>query len=281
MKKWISKLFLILAAVCLISPVFKSSASAASYQTVFAHSYVDASERTVGKTTFKVEYKNGNYALYATYSGYTHVLVIDKFLNPTIVTNGSTVFFGTYDYKTGKCQIGLVKANGDGLTILKKFTCEYGFNLAGYYGKKIYYVTYKLWDYGILKTYTPGSGKTATIKKNCGNVAQYGKYLYLYPIRGDVAPLKLRVYNAKTKKYKTITNKMASYDIVGGKLYYAEYVKCDPVYGKSTLKVIRSSLSGSGKKTMIKSLKARNITKFGKKSVKYTNYNNATKTKKY
>ena len=281
MKKWISKLFLILAAVCMISPVFRTTASAASYQTVLAHRDTDTSERKVGKTTFLVEYENDTYTLYATYKGSKHVLAVSKFMNYTIVTNGSTVFYGTNDYSNGKCQIWRVKSNGDGATLLKTFRSAAGFQLAGYYNKTIYYTTYKDWDYGTLRTYNINSRKPGTFKKNCGNATQYGKYLYLSPNTGAVAPLKFQVYNAQTKKTKTITKKMVSYKVTGEKLYYAEYIKCDPVYGKNTLKIYRSSLSGSGKKTLIKSLKARYITKFGKKSVTYTDYNNVKKTKKY
>lgn len=119
---------------------------------------------------------------------------------------------------------------------MKTFNSAEGFQLAGYYNKKIYYTKYKSWEYGTLMAYNTASKKTATIKKNCGSVTSYGKYLYLSPITGAIAPHKFQVYNGQTKKTNTITKKMASYSVVGVKLYYAEYVKYTDYYNMTKTK---------------------------------------------
>lgn len=281
MKKWLGKLFLVLAAVFVMSPMIGKDVSAASYKAVNADSYYSSAERTVDGHIFEIQYSNQKNTLYSTYKGSRQALVSARSMSYTIVTNGTTVYLGVRDTASGNGQIMSVKSDGTGLTTLKKFKCPDGFDLCGYYNGKLYLTNYKLWDYSTLQSYTVKTKKMASILKNAGTARQYGKYFYLRPIRGDVAPLKFRVYNAKTGKVQTITNKMASYDIVGGKLYYAEYIKCDSTYGKHTIRIKRASLSGSGKKTLVKELKALYVYEFGQKSVKYYNHNNVLKTKKY
>ncbi len=286
MKKWICKTFLLLAAVLVTGTVLKTDASAASYKLIDASSYGKSSQRTVSGRTFEVQYNNGKGSLSCTYNGRKKTLATttnNTGIESYIITNGKTVYFATQRFTTETCycQIAKVNSDGTGYEILKSFNAPQGFTLCGYYKDKLYFIKYKDFDYTTLQSYTIRTKKVATVLKNAGNVEQYKNYFYLVPIRGDLAPLKLRVYNINTKKMKTITKKMASYDIVGGKLYYAEYITCDSTSGKNVIRIRRSSLTGSGKKTLIKKLKARGVYKFGKKSVKYYNYDNALKTKKY
>ena len=87
-----------------------------------------------------------------------------------------------------------------------------------------------------------------------GEAKIYKNYLVVMGTRGDPSPTSLRIYNAKTKKVKTIDSKCVAMRIIQGNLYYVTLSHNDTNWGSNSyqLTVKRCSLSGKNKKTLVK-----------------------------
>lgn len=97
---------------------------------------------------------------------------------------------------------------------------------------------------------------------------QHGKYLIAVPNSGSADPLDLYTYNCVSGKKVRITKKMYTVQIIGRKLYYAEYLN-DEYETMNTFRIRSCNLSGTGKKTIVKSIQATSI---GKMTSKYVYY---------
>ncbi len=141
---------------------------------------------------------------------------------------------------------------------------------AAWYKGKVYMscCSDEFWD--LVHTYCldTKTNKVRCVMKDAEVWMQQGKYLIASPNSGDVSPLDLYTYNCVSGKRVRITRKNHTVQIVGRKLYYAEYLN-DSYEIMNTFRIRSCNLSGTGKKTIVKSIQATSI---GKMTSKYVYY---------
>lgn len=187
-------------------------------------------------------------------------------------SDGKTVYYAesksvddeghTVDY------IYRIATNKKGRKYLNKVRNFAGFT--AWYKGKVYMscCSEEFWD--LVHTYCldTKTSKVRCVMKDAEVWMQQGKYLIASPNSGDVRPLDLYTYNCVSGKKVRITRKDHTVQIVGRKLYYAEYLN-DEYETMNTFRIRSCNLSGTGKKTVVKNIQATSI---GRMTPKYIYY---------
>ena len=196
----------------------------------------------------------------------------DKTISPTVITNGSTIYYAVVSMKTEKAVI--YKTTVKGAKAKKIKTVERFFGLAAYYNGRIYY------NKAPGKAGTPvdrvhlysskTSGKKTRLEKKYYSVSSsYGKYLTGSSLNFDVSNYPQYLYNVKTRKTKKLPEAVGSV-VYGKSVYYYTYNYSTSDYSeKWTVK--KCDLSGK-KVEKIKTVKNMNLHYFGKRIAYFVNY---------
>lgn len=197
-----------------------------------------------GRTIGSYALSNGSYVYYLElkYSDFTNIGYIYR-----IKTN-----------KTGKKYVGKIK-NADWPV--------------AYYNNCLYFSCYAGNDSTLIHTYRfhLKTKNTKKVASNFSTAFSYGKYLVGGPNSGAVLPLPIYIYNCKTNKKVRITKVGSTYARVGKKLYYGEYINKD-YQTVNTFRIRSCNFTGSGKKTIVKSIKASDLLKITSTYVYYSKY---------
>lgn len=153
-------------------------------------------------------------------------------------------------------------------------------SIDAYYGNKLYVSCSPSSDPTVLHTYELDlkTKKSRCVMKNTQVLIQQGQYLIGSPNTGAIVPLPLYSYNCKTGKRTQITKTCGGYQLVGKKIYYTEYLSEQSV---STFRIRSCNPSGSGKKTVLKSLKASSVGKLSSRYIYYYIYDRGFKYYRY
>lgn len=252
------------------------------YKTIIASSE-NISERTAGNITFSYNsrYINGigTYgSIYYNVGGQQKLLVSMKGLGSQIVTNGTDVFF--YTCGDGRASLYSRKLSDTVNTRLFEILVDDTFELVGTYNNNLYYI--KGLDPGKLCRYSLSTKKHKVLANNTTSAKQVNQYFYLTPYRGDAGPVTLKIYNAKTGKTKLVTKNMDWYYLVGNYVYYTEYRDMKGLfYSPYKISVKRCKLNGSGTKTLVDSIKVKNVLEVTAKKIVYIDQNGNRKQKSY
>lgn len=153
------------------------------------------------------------------------------------------------------------------------------------YGKKIY-CTIGI-DPGNLYCYNLKTQKKKKVMADVTTAVVSGKYLVCHGYEGDPSPQKIRVYNMKNNKAKTLAKQIIAYHISGNKMYYAEYIKnynktdFDGSYIDYYCNIVCSNLDGIGKKALMKNRRVKGqIDQITSSYFKYRDSQDWTKIKK-
>lgn len=273
------KLFLI-PAILITSLLFTFTASAAAdFVTVRTNDSWPTKDRTAGGTVFTSTYTANGYVLKAKKSGKT--TTISKYANGgTVISDGTTVYYCTSSSK----NLTLYKMNlstGKNEKIKKLGTSStWGIDLCGKYKNDIYFIRNvpegSFWKINL---------KTKAIKKvSIGDrtvsiAQQTGQYFVLKDGTGAGYSY-LGLLNAKTGKFKQIAKWPVTNKNTSKYIYYVQ--KKDNTYASSyNVSVKRYNLETGKTKTLVSSLKIRNVQELTTKYVKYLDANGNVKTKKW
>lgn len=253
-KKWIGLFSILFAAMFLHDRTF---IQAAPYKTLVVNGLSQGQK--AGNTRFR--FTDGK--LYASCNGKEKALNLaadTASLGGKLVTNGNRIYYTTtekyYDLAYSEGVLYSIKADGTSkkkLLTVRINTDEPVFELAGYYGGKLYYIQademaemncpFYCFD---LKT----KKAKKVVKKDSGTVHQYGKYFFMNQAIGDTLPRPFTIYNAKTGKVNVFTKMGDTYYLKKGRIYYSELKrKPDGLYQAA---VKRIDMDGKNKKTLAK-----------------------------
>ncbi|MCB6994389.1 hypothetical protein LI177_12960 [bacterium 210820-DFI.6.37] len=185
----------------------------------------------------------------------------NKYMEDTIVTNGSTIYYAVTSMDNGSAVIYRTNVKGAKAKKIKTVKSIGGLGLAGYYNGKLYYNVFVQGSGRIdLYAYQIAKKKAKRVKKDFMIWSGYGKYMT------GVAALKSQgpsyphfLYNAKTGKRKKLP-KTGESVVYGNAVYYAIYAK-----DASSITIKKSNLKGKSVKK-IKTIKNASITYFGRKA---------------
>ena len=160
----------------------------------------------------KSKSKTGSGSVIVKYQGYGLSAVI----------SGKNIYYGIS--KGTKLALYKCNNNGKNKKLLKRVKTPYGGTLAGFYGNSIYYtasssvaspLTIHTYRYDIKKK------KKHRVASNLVLNQVNGRYFVGTYNSGDLHPMPLKVYNAKSKKLKTIDKKMMGYKVHKNTVYFA------------------------------------------------------------
>jgi len=271
LKKWIGIFgFLFVLMFLYVSPV-----QAASYKTFDIYNLQQVQK--VGNTRF--QFVNGK--IYTNKNGKKTALELitdSSVLGRCIVTNGNRIYYTTckvyYDHAYSEGALYQIKSDGTSkkkLLIVRIDSDGPVFDLAGYYGGKLYYIqspeeteincpfySYRLKSKKVKKV----------VKKNSGIVNQYGKYFIMSPATGDIGPLPFTIYNAKTGKVNVFTKRGNIYYYRKNRIYYSEFKNVSgPLYN---FVIKKMNMNGKNVKVLAKISSASSISELTDKYVKYS-----------
>ena len=272
-KKWIG-IFSILFALMLLHG--RTSTQAAPYKTW--NVYGLSQGQKAGNTRFR--FADGK--LYVSRDGGEEKALIlaegTASLGGRIVTNGNWIYYTTIKkYNDRAYSQGImhrIKADGASkkkLMTIRIDSSEPVFELAGYYGGRLYYIQadeaaeiscpFYCFDLKNKKA-------KKVVKKDSGTVYQYGKYFFMNAATGNTFPRPFTIYNAKTGKANVFTKCGDIYFYKKGRIYYSELKrKPDGLYQAA---VKRIDLDGKNKKTLARMSNIRYAFELTDRYVKYT-----------
>ena len=182
----------------------------------------------------------------------------DQNVSPSIFTNGKIAYYVVeqYDSTISKCVFYKTDLQNGKTNKLFGVNNEEDGAIVGVYGNKIY-CTIGI-DPGNLYCYNLKTQKKKKVMADVTTAVMSGKYLVCHGYEGDPSPQKIRVYNMKNNKAKTLAKQIIAYHISGNKMYYAEYIKnynktdFDGSYIDYYCNIVCSNLDGTGKKALMK-----------------------------
>lgn len=233
--------------------------------------------------------KAGKYYIWGNYSTNTLRISTSKSGNGTVLatpaagrrigsyalSNGSYVYYLEVQFSgstnTNIGYIYRIKTNKTGKTYLGKIKNAAWPN--AYYNNCLYFSCYAANDPTLIHTYRfhLKTKKTKKVVSNFSPGLTYGKYLVGRPNSGAAIPLPIYIYNCKTNKKVRITKVGSAYARVGKKLYYGEYIN-KTYQTVNTFRIRSCNFTGSGKKTIVKSIKASELLKITSTYVYYNKY---------
>ncbi len=258
------------------------AASQTKYKCIMT-SAPEQADRTIGKTVFSwdSEYVSGEGVygkIYATVNGKKSLVVYEKDLDASIITDGKTIYYSTSEQNAKVYSKTLTGKTSKQLCTVKNV--DYSFTLSGYYNNTIYYVKYL--DPGYFCKYSLKNKKHTVIHKNTTIAEQNNQYFYLTPYQGAMGPSKLTVYDAKQNKSKLVSKKLHSYRIVGNSLYYLNITKeVDYFSGIYQVTVYKSTLAGKNAKVVAKNVQLKQLIEITSKKMVYLNKNGVKKEIKF
>ena len=142
--------------------------------------------------------------------------------------------------------------------------------LAGYYKNKIYYILDSPeGSFGMVNLKTKKVKKLATKDRTVTSADQSGKYFVMSDGTGAGYSY-LGVWNASKGKFKVIAKTPMQWVVSGKNVYYIQVLSGDYWASKPyTIRIKRYRLSTGKSKTLVSSLKVKNIEEFTAKYVKY------------
>ncbi|MBQ8086396.1 MAG: hypothetical protein IJ232_09860 [Lachnospiraceae bacterium] len=236
----------------------------------------------VGNTIFSASHsENPGYLIYAEKNG-VKKLICSGDVGFTIITNGEEVFYkvssiGGYKNTVYRKQID------SGISNMLFSVDSYSFDLWGYWNNKLYYV--KELDPGQFCSYELDTGDINVLMDNVTEAHQYGRYFITNPYAGAPAIGSLGLYDANKDKIKTISKKCFAHNIISNRIYYVNISKTEikKFYKRKPyrINVYRCNLDGSKKKKMLSRKINGDISKIGKKCIKYWDKKGKVHTVKY
>lgn len=197
---------------------------------------------------------------------------------PKIAVEGNDIYFttysqvGTYDY--AKCTLRC-------FNIVDKEVIDLDLNLPGYYWQ---YQLDFVYDGSVYMTGIASSDYAGTyrydmngdyVKKISDGAIVYHYKQYVVcdpsPVLETFAPYSVYVYNAKTKKTKTVLGNIAKMSPNGKYLYLAKMKKnnSNPSRKKSSYTIVRYRLTNEKLKTLVETFKGYSLSKITSKYIYY------------
>ena len=191
-------------------------------------------KQKVGTTEFYASYSNdaGRWNVYWKKGKKEGKLGSNQNVSPSIFTNGKIAYYVVeqFDSTISKCTFYKTNLQNGKTNKLFVVNNEEDGSIVGVYGNKIY-CTIGI-DPGNLYCYNLKIQKKKKVMADVTTAVMSGKYLVCHGYEGDPSPQKIRVYNMKNNKAKTLAKQIIAYHISGNKMYYAEYIKnycCTPL----------------------------------------------------
>lgn len=276
--KRISILALVLALLCPL--LFTTPVRAASgFKTVYTNTGFDVSKRKVNGAVFSSVYDSytSSSVLRVTKNGSSR-LISNYHNGGKVISDGKTVYYCTSGKSLYKMNISTGKEEyiawlgGSDINNIE---------LSGKYKNDIYYVMNV--PEGKLRRINIKTGKIRNVSVS-GNAVTHaemtGKYIVLSDGTG-AGHSYLGIWNAASRKFKTISKKFPAWKTGSKYIYYAEEKSHKQNSPDRTVTVKRYSLSTGAKKTLVKSVKVKYIMEITSKYIKYSDWNGKIKRKKW
>ena len=273
---------ILFAGFVLISAViFSQTVQAARYKTLYTNSGWPVEDRTVGGTVFSSDYSTltESSRLFAEKDGRT-VTISTSFNGGAVISNGSTVY---YCAKSAG-RPALYKASVSKGTSKKMGNLAgagHYVDLAGLYKNTVYYIIDV--PEGEFARFTLKNGKSKKLRfgEAVTSADQKGKYFILTDGTGAGYSY-LGAYNALKGKFRRFAKSPCQWHIVSKYVYFAEVIKGEAYANQPyTIRVKRYAFSGGKTKTLVKSLKVKEVMKISTKGITYKNISGKKKTKKW
>lgn len=225
----------------------------------------ETSERTLGNQIFSwdtyYDNESGTWGeIYVTENEETSLLLAEKNLSPTIVTNGIDIFYSALDYELAEAAVyrRSIK-DGTGEELFSVQGVDSYFSLAGYDNSVIYYI--RGLDPGVFCGYEITAEETTVFAENVTNAQQNNQFFYLEAYGGDAGNAsEWRVFNASNGTVNLITEHRCrlgrdTQEITENAVYYLEYMD-EEIYHQTPVQVslMRCAADGSNPEILINNL---------------------------